>query len=156
MTTRQFYQEAQAYGPIPATVVVTLDNAVIYDGSIAALDQPPPSMPSPGFVLPVAYSWEGTCEFSGALPMTITVQGAEIYLGNTVAQTWDPIGNIWIISDFFTQTIDGQIVNDCFTNVEINGVPQTRLATPDGQWWWLIPAGSQFSATINIQSCPTP
>ena len=155
MTTRNFKQCGQAYGSTPASITATIDGTVVYSGPISTLDAPVPSRPYTATTgLPAIFTWTNTVEFSGTQSYSIAVTGSPLLLDFTAAD-YSSISNVTTFSTFYTYTTGGVSVADPFTNVAIDGVVQTR--GPDdsvlpGQWQWLIPAGSTFTATLNVDA----
>lgn len=154
MTDRIFQQHAQAYGSTPAFVVCQIDSNTVFSGSIPTVDQPWPVLPNSEFLIPpLAWSWQDSADFAGTKQISITVTGSPVLLGQTFANY--PSGNaanLDVFSSFYAQEIDGVTYFDPFTDEAIDGVPQSgpfHAETP-GQWWWRIPVGSTFSATMHI------
>jgi hypothetical protein len=155
MTTRNFKQCGQAYGSTPASITATLDGTVVFSGSATTLNTPLPGFPdSSDNVFPTLFTWTNTVDFVGTQSYSITVTGSPLLLDYTAAD-YCSRSNVARFSSFYFQTIDGITVADPFTNVTIDGVAQTRgpdNSTLTGQWQWLIPAGSTFTATLNVDA----
>lgn len=156
MTTRTFQQFGQAYGSTPATITATINGTVIYSGEIPTLDTPLPPFPSfPSFTGVNIFTWTNTVDFSGAQSFSISVENSQLLLGKTLADHVIANNLAQFSGRFYSYDIDGVTVRDPFTNVTIGGVAQQR--GPDnselpGQWQWLIPAGTTFTATLNVNA----
>lgn len=155
MTDRTFQQRAQAYGSSPCQVVCQIDGNTVFSGSVTTLDQPFPSLPDPDFTTVPAWSWQDSPDFTGTRQFTVSVTGSTLLLAQTFAN--DPYGNVANLDQFgsfYSKEVDGVVYNDPFTNETIDGVLQSGPYVPDktGQWWWQIPAGSTFAATLNIKA----
>jgi hypothetical protein len=153
MTTRNFEQRGQAYGATPASITATIDGTVVYTGSVSTLNQTIPIGPgSSDNVFPTLFTWTNTVDFVGTQSYSITVTGSPLLLDYTSAD-YCSSNNVARFSSFYFQTIDGITVADPFTNVTIDGVAMQRgpdNSTLSGQWQWLIPVGSTFTATLNV------
>lgn len=153
MTTRNFTQCGQAYGSTTASVTSTIDGTVIFSGSVPTLDTPIPSLPA-NVVTPEIFTWTNTVAFAGTQSYSIAVTGSPLLLSFTGADHC-VANNVAQFGTFYAYEIDGVTVPDPLTNVGIDGVPQTRgpdNSTLTGQWQWLIPAGSTFTATLNVNA----
>jgi hypothetical protein len=155
MTTRNFKQCGQAYGATPASITATIDGTVVYTGSVPTIDQPVPVRPDPAanIATPEIFTWTNTVDFRGSQSYSIAVTGSPLLLGDTSA---DHCANdVAQFNSFNNYLIDGVLISDPFTNVAIDGVAMQRgpdNTTFSGQWQWLIPAGSTFTAVMNINS----
>jgi hypothetical protein len=117
------------------------------------MDEPFPTLPNTEFVIDnTAWSWTNAAEFTGTQEITISVSGSDLLLANTLAN--NPAGNLEIFGAFYTTEVEGIVSTDPFTNEAIDGVPQSGPydATIPGQWWWTIPAGSTFTATMHVNA----
>jgi hypothetical protein len=159
MTTRNFKQCGQAYGSTPASITATIDGTVVFSGPVSTLDQPLPILPEPSanITSPTLFTWTNTVDFAGTQSYSIAVTGSPLLLAFTGA---DHCGNdVAQFSSTYAYEIGGITVADPLTNVAIDGVVQQR--GPDnsilqGQWQWLIPAGSTFTATLNVDAGTSP
>jgi hypothetical protein len=149
---RTFIQKGQGYGSNPVTIVAKIDGNIVFSGTVDTVDQPLPALPQTGVNLGVnLFTWEKEYTFQGTQTMEVTVSGGTLLITDT-------LGNNEYDSSTFTapysETIDGITYYDPFTGETLNGValegpPQNTLP---GQWYWTIPAGGVFSATVNILS----
>ena len=153
MTTRNFKQCGQAYGAIPASITATIDGTVVFSGLISTLDTPIPTRPNASIdSLPTIFTWTNTVEFSGTQPYSIAVTGSPLLLDFTGADHC-VANNVAQFQVPYIYETDGVRVADPLTNVAIDGVAQQRdPITLTGQWQWLIPAGSTFTATLNVNA----
>lgn len=159
---RTFIQKGQGYGPTPVTITAKIGNVVVYSGTVPTLNQAPPvggqSGPGPSTNL---FSWTNDIEFSGQQDVEISVEGGLLLLSQTLANytagggaNVKPVpGDANTFRNFWYETIDGVTIGDPFTDEKIDGVPQIEHPEPSqlpGQWWWYLPAGSTFTARLNI------
>lgn len=158
MTDRTFQQHAQAYGSIPAQIECAIDGIVVYNGSVQTLDQPFPYLPNSELQISnVAWSWQGNADFSGTQQLSITViSGSTLLLANTLAN--NPAGNLEIFMPFYSVEQSGVVYTDPLTDETLDGISLTGPYDPaiPGQWWWQIPAGSTFTATMHVDAPPPP
>jgi hypothetical protein len=153
MTDRTFNQYALGFGSGQAEVVCQIDGNTVFSGTVTTVDQPMPSLPNFSYVIDnVAWSWTAPADFSGTQQLVITVSNSDLLLGQTLAN--NPAGNADIFSIFYKVEVDGVVYADPFTNETINGVAQAGPYDPAivGQWWWIIPAGSTFAATMHVSA----
>ena len=162
MTIRIFKQFGRGYGPEPVVATVKVGTEVVFSGPVDTLNQETPwkavGVDIYNFPIP-------DVAFQGSLPLEISVTGGDLFLAETLANYY----KITIIKDnkpqvyssgpddfglFYQETINGIIYTDPFTDEKINGVPLEGPPNPDfsGQWGWIIPNGSTFTATLNIQA----
>ena len=156
MTTRNFKQLGQAYGSTPASITATIDGTVVYSGPVSTIDTPLPNRPDPeaNVTTPTIFTWTNTVAFAGTQSYSIAVTGSPLLLGQNGADHCIA-NNVANFSSFYNYEIDGIFISDSFTNVAIDGVAQQRGPNNSelpGQWQWLIPAGSTFTATLNVNA----
>lgn len=153
MTTRTFKQLGQAYGSTPAVITATINGAVVFSGEIPTINTPIPPMPDTGLTGSELYTWTNTVEFSGTQSISISVANATLLLTDSFA---DNCSNLTAeFAPFYSIQDDGVLISDPFTNVTIDGVAMLRgpdSSSLSGQWHWIIPAGSTWSATLNVQA----
>jgi hypothetical protein len=175
MTTRTFKQFGQGYGSTPATIVATIDGVQVFNGPVNTVDEPLPLGPvtNPGSEI---FTWTNTVDFAGTQSFSISVTGSSLLLTVTSANypflqidtnVTEPfiinssVDFSYFYTNFYTKNVNGVNLADPFTNVTIGGVPQQRAPRPNdselpGQWYWLIPAGSTFTATLNVMAGTDP
>jgi len=153
MTTRNFKQLGQAYGSTPASITASIDGTVVFSGPISTVNTPVPTRPD-SLTLPTIFTWTNIVAFTGTQSYSIAVTGSPLLLGDTSADHFIA-NNLAQFNSFNNYVIDGITISDPFTNVAIDGVAMQRgpdnSALP-GQWQWLIPAGSTFTATLNVNA----
>jgi len=161
MTTRTFRQFGQAYGATPASITASIGGSVVFSGAISTADQPVPSS-QVGISASELFSWTNTVDYAGNVSFSIAVTGSQLLLTMTDADyCYANVPSTFM--GFFTYEDSGLTISDPFTNVVIDGVPKQRgpnnsnVAGPlTGQWYWLIPAGSTFTATLNVSAGQEP
>jgi len=154
MTTRTFKQYGQAYGSVPASITATIDGTVVFSGPIPTIDTPIPFDPLIFIDRPTLFTWTNTVEFSGTQSYSITVTGSPLLLVHTLADHCRA-DDALEFNSFYSRVSEGIVITDPFTNVTIDGVLQQRGPNNSdlpGQWYWLIPADSTFTATLNINA----
>ena len=157
MTDRTFRQHAIAFGSTPTQVVCQIGGNTVYSGSVTTLNESLPELPNATYSIDtVAWSWQANAEFSGSQEVSITVTGSPLLLADTLAN--NPLGNVANFTPFYSTEQSGVTFNDPYTNEAIDGVAQSRSFDPamTGQWWWVIPGGSTFTATMHVDPAPPP
>lgn len=157
MTLRTFRQYAQGFGAVPAQVVFQIDGNTVFSGAVTTLDQPMPSLPSIDYTIDnVAWTWQDDAEFAGTKSITVSVSDSPLILAMTLAD--NPYSNVESYGAFYSVDIGNVSYADPFTDETINGVSQSGPYNPElpGQWWWRIPAGSTFTATMHVMAPPEP
>jgi hypothetical protein len=153
MTIRNFKQYGQAYGSTPASVTATVNGTVVFSGSVSTLDIPVPSLPANVAVSEI-FTWTNPLDFTGTQSFSVAVAGSPLLLDFTTADHC-AANNAAEFGMIYHNEIGGVSVPDPFTDVTINGVAMQRgpdNSTLSGQWQWLIPAGSTFTAVMHINS----
>lgn len=156
MTLRTFQQHALAFGETPTQVVCQIDGNTVFSGSVTTLDEFMPALPDANYhVDNIAWDWEQDAEFTGSRSITITVTGSPLLLAQTFANY--PLANSNAANtygSFYAVQLGNATCTDPFTDVTINSQPKIRPDDPalEGQWWWRIPAGATFAATLNVQA----
>lgn len=160
MTERQLRQLAQGFGAEPTQITASIDGNVIYQGSVNTVDTVIPTLPDLNYEINnVAFTWSEPGDWTGTRQITISVTGSTLLLANT--QTTRP----WLADQdpphadaatFFSGTWNSDGVSrmeDPLSSVTIDGVPMLSGAQDlPGQWWWKIPAGSTFQATLSVNN----
>ena len=157
MTTRTFKQTGQAYGSTPATITATINGTVVFSGPISTLNTPVPDRPSTVSSSDI-FTWTNTVDYAGTQSYSISVTGSQLLLTDTLAD-YCIANESSVFSSFYNANIGSVIVSDPLTNVDINGASIQRdpeLTNLSGQWYWLIPAGSTFTATLNVSAGALP
>jgi hypothetical protein len=154
MTTRTFKQLGQAYGSTPAEIVAIVNGTVVFSGAVPTTDTPLPVLPDESVSGTQLFTWTNTVDFSGTQSFSISVTNSPLLLTDTLADY--VISNVTSkFGGFYHHNIDGVTIGDPITNAAIDGIPMQR--GPDstnltGQWYWTIPAGSTFTATLNVDA----
>ena len=156
MTIRNFKQCGQAYGSTPASITATIDGTVVFSGPVSTLDQPLPILPEPSDDVspPTLFTWTNTVDFAGTQSYSIAVIGSQLLLDCTQADHC-VANNVAQFDTPYIYETDGVRVADPLTNVAIDGVAMQRGPNNNelpGQWQWIIPAGSTFTATLNVNA----
>jgi hypothetical protein len=166
MTIRTFKQFGMAYATESLTIAASIDDSVVYEGTIPTVDQPGPGDPA-SLIYPFGeslFTWELDTAFSGTVTMTFTIAGpGRLYLTDTLANyvqiknpnSSEPAyinGGSDVFGYFYQKTTPQYVLGDPFENVTINGILQTvaHSALLSGQTCWFVEAGGTFSATVNI------
>jgi hypothetical protein len=161
MTTRTFRQFGQAYGATPASITASVGGSVVFSGAISTADQPVP-LSQANISAAELFSWINTVDFAGNVSFSIAVNNSQLLLTDTDAD-YCSANNTSNFYPFYSYEDSGMTIADPFTDVTIDGVPMLRgpnnsnVAGPlTGQWYWLIPAGSTFTATLNVSAGQEP
>ena len=154
MTTRTFKQLGQAYGSTPATITATVNSTVVFSGQIPTIDAPLPILPDLSFTGTELFTWTNTVDFAGTQSFSISVANSPLLLTNTSAD-YCIANNSSEFLYFYSYIQDGINILDPFSNTAIDGVAVQRgpdLTDLLGQWYWIIPVGSTFTATLNVNA----
>ena len=150
MTIRTFRQFGQAYGSMPATITATIDGTVIFSGEIPTIDAPMPGLPDFTVKGVELFTWTNTIEFSGTQSFSISVANSPLLLTHSDADHCIP-DDVSLFSVFYNLNDGVNTIEDPLQNVTIDGISLQRSSTDlAGQWYWTIPAGSTFSATLHV------
>lgn len=163
MTVRTFQQYGQGFGSEPVGLIAKINGVVVFEGTTTALDEPLPLQPDVADDFhSVLFSWENTVDFAGTAEMEITITGpGTVILTKTVANYTlannnnPPLGPDSFLP-FYHYTEEGQTVIDPMSNPQVNGLAIARDRDPEtespltGQWWYTLPTGAVFTATVNV------
>ena len=160
MTTRTFKQLGQSYGSTPAIITATINGTVVFSGEITTIDTPLPILPNLSVTGTELFTWTNTVDFSGTQSFSISVDNSPLLLTDTSAD-YCVANNVSQFQSFYSYTQGDTYIYDPFSNTAIDGVAvQRNTSIPEltGQWYWLVPAGSTFTATLNVNAGvePTP
>lgn len=155
MVQRTFRQYARGFGTEPASATVIIGGNTVFDGPVQTVDELLPVLPNHEYALDnIAWTWQQDADFSGTKQLTIAVSGAYLLLGQTLAN--NPYNSAANPNSgygaFWNIEIDGVEYSDPLTDEAIDGIPQSGPYRPDeaGQWWWVIPPGCTFTATMHV------
>lgn len=162
------------------SVTVNFNSAEVYNSSVTTTASATPAQPTEVEEL---FTFTVDTSVSGSIPLTIAVSGGDLVfsnlLGNYVGaelQDSDNDGNPDIVDgafvvvtpivDFYDDLNSNTSSSDGKDNVTIDGVAQSRNATPGsdeeiGDWWYTIPDGSTLACDFQINTAvydtiPTP
>ena len=163
MTTRTFKQFGQGYGATPAVVTTSIGGTVVFSGNVPTVDSPMPSFPNLEVTGTELYTWTNTVDFAGTQSFSMTVQNSTVLLTESFANYCNANDSAQF-GLFYTYEVGNTLVADPFTDVAIDGISLQKsmdYSEYNGQWYWTIPAGSTFTATLNVSagvepSPPTP
>lgn len=155
MTDRTFKQHALAFGTTPTEVVYQINGNTVFNGPVTTVDQPVPPLPNTVYKVDnIAWTWTNDATFDGTQSISIAVTGSTLLLAQSTAN--NPAGNAEIFGSFYTVEVDGVTYSDPFTEETIDGVALLGPYDPafPSQWWWRIPSGSTFTATMHVTPPP--
>jgi len=163
MTTRTFKQFGQGYGATPATVTAIIGGTTVFSGNVPTVDSPMPSLPDLEVTGTELYSWTNTVDFAGTQSFSLSVQNSTVLLMYSFADYY-VANNSAEFGPCYSYALGNILICDPFTDVAIDGISLQRGTDENqlsGQWYWTIPAGSTFTATLNVSagvepSPPTP
>lgn len=162
MTVRAFRQLGLGYGVTPCNIIAKIDSNIVYSGAVSTLDDSMPSGYTPG-VPAVAgltlFEWSNPVNFAGTQTMEIAVSGSPLLLTNTQATHSYEKADSNAYGPIFHYRFEDQFpMWDPLSDIQINSNPYTRPSEPmlAAQWHWVIPAGTTFVATVNIQAGKEP
>jgi len=154
MKTRIFKQLGQAYGIIPAVITATIDNEVIFSGEVTTIDLPLPMLPDPAVTGIELFTWTNTVCFSGTQSYSISVTGSPLLLTLSIADNV-MANDTAAFGRFYFSKNNGVIIEDPLTDVQIDGISMHvghERHGLNGQLYWIIPARSTFTATLNVHA----
>jgi hypothetical protein len=169
MTVRTFKQCGQGFGSEPIGIVAKINDIIVFEGTVPAIDEPLPVQPdNDDQFTTVLFSWENTVDFAGTESMEITVIGpGTLFLTDTIANyvvskdnTPPPGPDVY--KEFYNYTEDEIIISDPFIDPAVNGTAIVRnrhLGTAEqltGQWWYTLYTGAIFTTTVNITAGTEP
>lgn len=155
MTDRTFQQHALAFGATPTQVVYQINGNTVFNGPVTTVDQPMPVLPNTEYSIDnIAWTWTNDATFSGTQSISIAVTGSALMLAQTAAN--NPLGNAEVFGSFYSVEVDGVKYTDPFTEETIDGTALSGPYDPalPSQWWWRIPSGSTFTATMHVEAPP--
>lgn len=167
MVTRTFVQKGQGYGAEPVRITAKIGGNVVFSGSVVTVDEPRPALPNLDWQMDSnLYTWTNDVSYHGQQDFELTVQNGTLLFCDSLANYTmytDPVtGNVMPGDDshygafYFEETVTptgNVIVYDPYTEEAIDGItqmPQPGVYEYPGQWWWTLPAGSTFTAKLNI------
>jgi hypothetical protein len=171
MLTRTFKQYAHAFDSLPINVAVTLDNKEIFNSSVPLIGDVDYDRSTLSYTDQVLCTWSNDIDFIGTKLIKVEVTGEGtgfLVLESThanyicIEQSLNPYvtipGGPDIYNGFYSQKLDGFDAHDPYTEVKIDGVAQTTDHSPEctGQWFWMIPVGTTFTATLNVNKARYP
>lgn len=160
--TLQFY--GYAYGNTPVQLNAHINGQVVFSGPVSTIDTPIPPPPSDMTSAPVLFSVENSAlvptEFSGSLPMTVSVAtGTGVVLGEIYCN-YMPTGNV-VVTDEVTMANSsisgttltvGSVTSGTITIGQSIGDADGTVIAPDT----IITAGSGSIWTVNISQTVAP
>jgi len=158
MTTRTFRQFGQSYGSTPATITSTVNGTVVFSGQITTIDAPFPTLPNLSITGTELFTWTNTVNFSGTQSFSLSVENSPLLLTDSTAD-YCAANNTSEFGFIYSYTEGNTTISDPFSNVFIDGVSVERssdYSELSGQWYWHIPAGSTFTATLNVNAGQEP
>ena len=165
MTTRTFKQQGLAYGSSPVTLVAKVDGVEVFNGTVATLNEPIPTVPVDGLVYSAEpadlFTFTDAAAFSGTKTLEISVSGGTLIVAGLLADyspyaapstPVDPskypgAGKFGLA---FTNTVDGITHTNAITNVTIDDVAQAAGEEVTGTRYYDVEPGSVFKATLQI------
>lgn len=164
---RTIKQQGQLYGTGPAVVIAKIEGVEVFNGTLPAVNQPIPALPTSNPVTAIdLFSWGEEISFEGTRNLEVSVTGATLLLTDTFANYYPistpstpPAPFIPLTSSgpdefgWVSFTLNGDVmITDPLSNVTLDGNPVTinRNTGLTGQWYWKIPDGAVFNATVTI------
>lgn len=147
--TLQFF--GQAYGDTPVTLIVTINNSEVFNGTVNTIPETPPrGLETTEQVLLFSVPFASGVEGRGLFPMTVSVDGGTGVILGSVKSNYAPTG-VGTNSgpDLYTGVSSGDVRSD----VEIDGIAQiepVRESGKSGSYCWLVYSGSTLSHKLNL------
>ena len=164
MAIRTFIQEGRGYGADPVEITAKINGVVVYQGPVDTVDEPLPPLPGlPSGSDTLIFSWERPIDFSGSVEMEITVGNGTLLLTDSFANYTPKLINGQTVTSgpdeylpFYVEKVGDVVYTDPMQNPKIDGVDVVRDRNHDpddpldGQWCYVIGAGSVFTSTVLI------
>ena len=150
---RTFHQFGKIFGTDSGHLQVWMDSTQIVDKTIephcvSMYDVTPADDHYSNW--PTLFTWQLPVEFEGTKEIEIRITGADLYLGQTLADH-APNHLDDELADFYSErTVDDTYVVDPFKDVIVNDRMVHRDGTITGQWHHIIFAYQKFTATLNV------
>lgn len=159
MTDRTFRQHALGFGGNTASVLVQIDNAVIFNGAITTVDQPVPLLPNEEYMLDnIAWTWQADANAQGVFSYVITVNSGTLLLADT--QCNNPLADPTLYGRPDPVNIGEEIylypyISAAYRNDQ--QLPLNPAPWRQGQYWFPITQGDVLVLNLNlIPSSPPP
>jgi len=168
-TNRTLQFLGSAYGDSAVTITATIDNVVVYNGTVTTSTEPAPVSEDIVKPQPVLFAVENSdqfpIEFAGSRSMTIAVAGGEMVfldqvLCNYMTGRQDLNSNTSpviagsatrFISCYIGTPTNSEGTRDCRSSVTLNGNVQVPpLPVSQGTWTWGITDGSTLAFNLNV------
>jgi hypothetical protein len=177
MTNRTLQFHGAAYGTDSVTITATIDNVVVFNGTVTTLDQEQPETENVTKPMPVLFAVENSSQFptdfAGSLPMSIAVSGGNCVIldevlanytegfvtierninGNVSNVTRTTAGNATnFVSCYSGTPPNSEGTPDCRSGVAINGKVQVPEIVPKANacWTWLVNTGNTITYNLNV------
>ena len=168
MTNRTLQFLGLAYGNSAVTITATIDGVVVYNNTVATLNEPlvdnGTKWTTTNQLFTVENSDQFPVEFAGSRTMSVSVTGGEgIILArvfNNYMTQYTQVGNTWSgtpgNATTFVQCFNGTPTNsegtpDCRSSVVIDGNVQVPPLEPSfGTWTWVVNNGSTLVCNLNV------
>jgi hypothetical protein len=177
MTNRTLQFLGAAYGSDSVTITATIDNVVVFDGTVTTLDQETPETGNVTKPMPVLFAVENSSQFptdfAGSKPMSIAVSGGNCVILDSILSNYTDQkstteyiikGNVSYVNTVtpgnatsFVTCYNGTPTNsegtlDIRSSVAINGNVQVPDVVPksSGIWTWLVNTGNTITYNLNV------
>lgn len=125
MANRTVQILGQGYGASPAQVTVTANGNTVFSGSVSSIDQPVPSLPSPGLNLSeILCTFEIDQAFTGQIPMT-----CEVTVGTVIFSTIS-VNYVMVPNPIYTAEQYSVLTNPTSTDEQRNAIILAAPAVP--------------------------
>jgi hypothetical protein len=162
-----------AYGNSNVTITATIDNVIVFNSTVATLDQEAPSTGDVTKPMPVLFSVENSdqfpVDFAGSKSMSVAVSGGDSVILDSVLcnymlnATASNVANVATINygnaTGFIACYNGNPSNsegtfDTRSGVAINGVVQVPDLAPksQGTWTWAVNTGNTLTCNLNVSA----
>jgi hypothetical protein len=147
--TRTLRFFGQAYGDTPVTLVASINNTELFNGTVSTIAGPVPlGLILEDQVILFTVSFPGDAEGRGSFPMSVTVSGGDSVIFGVIRANYEPISTGNRGPDIFGPVFDG----DARSNVAIDGIAQSDVYQ-DGKkvsYCWIVHNGSTLSHNLNL------
>jgi len=162
MANRTVQIMGYGHGASPADVTATVNGQQVFSGEVPTVDTPDPGYPTTSST--VLFTFEIPMEFSGQLPMTVTVENSPVSLRQIYANYSNIANTTGKVVTFASSGPSGYsnilrewpstIPADPRSNVYIDGISAT-VSTEErgnlkGTWNYSVNAGSTMSCDVAV------
>lgn len=150
---------AQGLGPEPASIEASVNESVIFSGSIATVNELVQTQGGAQFkgTGQLAFSFDIPFDFVGTIPMSIEATGQNVVITNSFYNHVPRFVENEIAADASTDLflpISSEDISDPKRNPKINNVLQipSRTSSDTGEWYWVLETADVLTFDLEISN----